>query len=330
MQANAVKVIEYRAEELLPEMWRHFLPAGPVRAFNPGLLRDGDGWLFAYRIVGHDGRRRLAVCRLDRNLGVVAGSPVPLSDLVRFAAHQGFPVVVTQWFADPRLYRLLDRLFIYWNSGWHEPQNEQFLQELDRQTLSPIGPPRVFVLRDGGRQKLEKNWMLFEAPDGGLRAVYSVAPHRVLDFSLAGDGAIEFANVAVSEWTLTAYPACHGGLRGGAPPVSAGGYFWSFCHSVHDAPDGYRYAACVYRFASTPPFHATDEPISPLDLGRLSGAPRAHPRLNPAVGEVIYPCGAARDGDRWLLSLGVNDERAVIVTVEPAAILATLRAVAPR
>ena len=63
------------------------------------------------------------------NLGVLAGFLIVLASSV------------LPWtrFADPRLYRLAGRLFVYWNSGWHEPQNHQFLQELDPVSLRPVG-----------------------------------------------------------------------------------------------------------------------------------------------------------------------------------------------
>jgi predicted GH43/DUF377 family glycosyl hydrolase len=45
--------------------------------------------------------------------------------------------------------------------------------------------------------------------------------------------------------------------------------------------------------------------------------------LNTAVGEVIYPCGAARDGARWMISHGINDEYCAISIVSHAAVLET-------
>jgi hypothetical protein len=328
-------------EELLPEAWRDFAPAGPVRTFNPALLRDapdrtgatspkateGAGWLFAYRIVAADGKRRIGLCRLDAALRPVPGSAVAFSDAVRFAAPERYPEIATQWFADPRLYWLGGRLFIYWNSGWHEPRNFQFLQELDPATLAPRGAPREFVRR-AGQQKLEKNWTLFEA-GGEVRAIYSIAPHRVLACSLAGEGELVFEEAAETMWTLRDYPGCHGGLRGGAPPQRAGGAFWSFCHSVHDGATGYRYAAAVYRFGTDAPFAPLSTPAAPLALPNPFGETRRHERLNPAVSEVIYPCGAARAGDRWIVSYGINDECCALAVLDAAAVAATQRPLAP-
>lgn len=316
----------FSSEELLPGRWQSLATDGPVRTFNPGLLRDGDGWIFAYRVSTAAPWRRIGLCRLDQNFNPIAGSAVPLTDLIPFRAGHGYPEIVTRWFADPRLYRLRGRVFVYWNSGWHEPQNHQFVHELDPRTLGPIGGPRELVLR-GPRQKLEKNWTLFEAPDGAVRAIYSAVPQRVLALSLDGEGPIELEPLATTEWALTSYPASHGGLRGGAPPQAAHGSFWSICHSVHDSPEGYRYIAAAYRFAANAPFAPEAEPIRPLDLPNPWHAAREHERLNPAVGEVIYPCGAAWTGDRWVIGYGINDERCAIATLEHAAVAETLRPV---
>lgn len=309
---------------LLPASWRAAAGTGPVRTFNPGLLREGSGWLLACRVVLPDGLRRIALCRLDANLRVVDGSQFPFSDRVQFAPTAPYPEVARHWLADPRLYRWDGRMFIYWNSGWHEPRNHQFLQELDSRSLAPIGPPRELQLR-GERRPLEKNWTFFEARPGSLRAVYSIAPHRVLSFSVAGQGDIVFDEVENHDWTPAAYPSSHGGLRGGAPPVWHDGSFWSFCHSLHDGPQGYCYRAGVYGFSGEPSFVPTTEPVRPLDLGGLFKSVRSHPRLNPAVDEVIYPCGAAFDGTRWLISHGINDEHCAISCLSHAQVLACVR-----
>ena len=319
-------LVLFPAEELLPAAWRDFPNHGPVRVFNPALLPDGAGWLFAYRVVGPDGRRRIALCRLDAALRVIAGSPLALTDLVRFRAGHHYAEPATIWFADPRLYRLGGQIFIYWNSGWHEPRNHQFVQELDPGDFSPIGFPRELVLR-GERQKLEKNWTLFG--DGPFHAIYSVNPHRVLDFSLAGAGEIECTDAVTRSWDTTAYANSHGGLRGGAPPQLVDGHYWSFCHAVSGSEGDYRYTPVAYQFAASRPFAPTAAPIRPLAFGE-TGAPRrrSFPKLNPAVGEVIYPCGAAFREGRWFVSHGINDEQCAIAILSHADVVATVRPVA--
>jgi hypothetical protein len=323
MTASHGETVLFDSVDLLPEPWKLLANAGPVRAFNPGLLRDGAGWIFACRIVAMDGLRRIALCRLDHKLHVVAGSAVPWSDDVCSRPGRDLPGPALTWFADPRLYRLDDRLWIYWNSGWHEPHNCQFLQEIHPQTLQPVGYPRELLLT-GERRKLEKNWTCFSDERGQLRAIYSVLPHRVLAFSLAGDADITFEPIATQDWTLGKYPASHGGLRGGAPPVLFAGEYWSFCHSVHDGASGYNYQPAAYAFSASAPFAPTARPIAPLQFAAALAGKRDHPRLNPAVNEVIYPCGAAHDGARWLVSHGINDERCAISIVSHADVLASI------
>lgn len=325
--------IVYPVDKLLPAAWRPLAEAGPVRTFNPGLLRDGAGWLFAYRVVATDGQRRIGICRLDTSFRVVRDSQVPLSDCLVVGGTKpldAYPEVARSWFADPRLYRFGQRLFIYWNTGWHEPLNHQFLQELDPRSLAPLGPARELVLNGFVRQKLEKNWTLFGTDCARVFAVYSITPHRVLATSLETEGDIVFEDVAVTPLPLGDFPPCHGGLRGGAPPQWTGHDYLSFCHSVHDGVIGYRYAAAAYRFSATAPFAPTHRPVMTLPLHNPFGGQRVYPALNPAVGEVIYPCGAARDGDRWLVSHGINDEHCAISFIDDARIEATLTEVTRR
>lgn len=334
--------VVYSGTELLPDSWCTTAGDGPVRTFNPGLLRDGTGWLLAYRIVAPDGLRRIGLCRLDANLRMVAGSAVPWSDWVQFRSDVDYPEVARHWFADPRLYRFGQRLFIYWNSGWHEPRNYQFVVELDPVTLRPVGPARELVLR-GERRKLEKNWTFFEAMGttavgdgvGGKGntesgrsetafAVYSITPHRVLSFSYAGEGDIVFDEISTAEWSIDGYPPNHGGLRGGAPPCRIGDFFWCFCHTVHDGANGYRYLPAIYVFSAKVPFHPLAKPARPFILSNPFGEQRTYERLNTAVGEVIYPCGAACDGARWTISYGINDEYCALTTLAHADVAAAV------
>lgn len=321
--------IVFAADELLPDAWRSAVGGGPVRMFNPALLAHGQGgeWLFAYRVVAPDGLRRIALCRLDAKLRVIPGSAQPLSDGFRFRPGSAYPDVVHTWFADPRLYRFGSRLFLYWNSGWHEPQNHQFVHELDSRTLTPLGWACELTLASGARQKLEKNWTLFGDDIGRVHAVYSVTPHRVIAGSLAGDGDLRLEEVAATPLALEGFPACHGGLRGGTPPQRTPEGYLSFCHSVHDGTAGYVYAASAYRFAAHGDFAPTHRPRQTLPLANPFGARRVHAALNPAVGEVLYPCGAARAGERWLVSHGINDEHCAISILTDEQIDATLEPV---
>ena len=45
MSAAGNACVVFDTRELVPETWRPFAGNGPVRSFNPGLLKDGDGWI---------------------------------------------------------------------------------------------------------------------------------------------------------------------------------------------------------------------------------------------------------------------------------------------
>lgn len=326
MESAEVSYSLIATADLVPAAWAGAMANGPVRTFNPGLTSDGrDGWLLAYRVVGPDGKRRIGICRLSASLQVEPGSARPLSDGFRLRAGSLYPAEAYTWFADPRLFRLGGRLFVYWNSGWHEPRNHQFVQEIDPHSLAAVGQAHELIL-DGTRQKLEKNWTLFEH-EGRAFAVYSIQPHRVLTFDANAAGDWLMREVSCHGWTAPEYPTCHGGLRGGTPPVLHAGQFWSFCHSVHDAAEGYRYAAAVYAFQANAPFLPVAGPSHTLPLAMAPLPPRSFPKLNPAVGEVVYPCGAARTKHGWLVSFGLNDERCGLSLVSDIAITATLHPV---
>lgn len=315
-------IVAFENEELLPAVWATGRGQA-LRIFNPGLLRDGNGWLFAYRVVVEpELSRRIALCRFDGELRVVANSQVPFSPLVQFPDPSEYSAQATTWFADPRLYRLQGRLWVYWNSGWHEPNNHQFLQEIDPSSLTPVGSPRELVLA-GPRQKLEKNWSLFEA-EGTVYAIYTVNPHRVLRLSFDGNGPIRASDFAVATPNPGGYAQVHGGLRGGAPPQRVENHFYSFCHSIENDPAGYRYVATVYRFEASAPFRPTDMPLRPLSIEIPPELHRKLRKLNPAVGEVVYPAGAGFADGQWFVSIGIDDERSAIAVIEHSEVLQSL------
>jgi len=307
---------------LLPSGWREVAGAGPAWCFNPSVLADGDGYLMAYRVVLPDGLRRIAACRLDSRLVPIEGSQSPVSDLLRFRADAALSHRARGWFADPRLFRAGGRPFLYWNSGWHEPANHQFVAELDAATLRPAGPARELLLRDGPRRPVEKNWM-FPLGTEGL-CVYSIQPHRLLSFDPGPTGDWSLCGNLEEEWDAGPLCGVHGGLRGGAAPVSLGdGRMLSLCHIVEDSPCGYRYRPMAYTFSETAPHSPLSRPLRPLPLPNPAGPRNLLPRLNPAVGEVVYPSGLARHPRGWLVSYGVNDEACALAVLSESEILDT-------
>lgn len=204
-----------------------------------------------------DGRRRLAICRLNADISVAPGSVVPLSDSIQDGG---------EWHADARFCTFNGRLFLHYNDGWSSSENHIFLVELDTDTLQAAGPARLLVL-DGPRQITEKNWMLFEH-DGELWAIYSISPHVALKVDLVDQRTALCRPVFRQGWETQSYSTRYGPLRGGAPPLRSGGCYVSIFHSLYPARSlrraifrllrrwptaTTRYAAGVYTFAASPP-----------------------------------------------------------------------------
>ena len=295
-------------DELIPFNWRWNAGNGHVWCFNPSLTRLNDRWLMVYRVVLSDQKRRLALCLLDNDLQVISGSVVGVSDQIEFDTNSNYSEHVKNWFADPRIYWLAEKLFVYFNSGWHDPINHQFIFELDQESLTPVTVARELILR-GGRQKIEKNWMLFG--NGPYFAVYSVSPHCVLQLDLPAEGDVWCERVSHLPWTANEHTPVST-LRGGAPPQLLNGHFYSFCHHVQATLGGPKYEVAVYTFSAAFPFRPTRAPIHSLALENSKGGCRSRPQLNPAVGEVIYPCGSILHEDSWFISYGINDESCAI------------------
>ena len=278
-----------------------------IWTFNPSLVEDGtDSWILAYRLIGPDRKRRIALCRLDRHFLPIEGSHIAFSDLVCFSSKEAPDAHAQGWFADPRLFRVGPRLFIYWNSGWHEPHNCQFIHELHSATLMPVGSPRELVA-SFPRQRLEKNWTFFEC--GSVYSVYSPFPQVILELaSLAGSGPLLCTAKYRQETEAVAFSQRHGLPRGGSSPRLLGDYFYSFCHSIEGAEGHYRYRPSVYRFAAKAPFELDAVPLAPLPLPNPLGFSHSMEPLNPAIAQVIYPCGAVPRDGFWHISYGLNDE----------------------
>ena len=309
---EVTKYIVLNNPDFVPESWKKSFGSGKVYMFNPSIISYAEGYIFAYRMIGSDGLRRIALCYLDLDYQIDKESIVPFSDLIEFPKGNLLSERAQTWFADPRLFRLAGRLFIYWNSGWHNPNNHQYIAELDESTLSPIGHARELVL-DGERRAIEKNWSFFG--DDPFYAVYSIEPHSIMEFSLAGEGEINFHPTVVVNWDNNGRANSFGGLRGGAIPQRLGDYYYNFCHSVYGTEGDYMYAPAVYRFEAKYPFAPKDFSPNPLELVNPFGFEDGADRLNPAVKQVLYPAGALYKNDKWIISYGVNDEHAIILEI---------------
>jgi FkbM family methyltransferase len=258
---------------------RNLCPGVPGKRFNSSLIAWGGGYLLAFR-NGWRGSE-IFLTPLDARFRP-SGAPVKL-DLRHPGANYGRE--------DPRLFFHAGRLHVSF-IGVVGGNRIRHTNQLYARIGDGLRVEAVFHPHFPGRREWEKNWQFF-SHGGELYAVYSVAPHRVL--RVRGDAA------ALAYETATYAPWVGGELRGGAAPVLAGGEWWCFFHDRVEPPGRRRaYRLGLYTFEDRPPFRAlriTPEPV-------LAADPATN-RNNYA--DVVFPCGAVRDGDRWVVSCGVHD-----------------------
>lgn len=296
--------------ELMPRNWSNE-GALEGRIFNPALTVFDAQLLMAYRVVTADGKRRLAICRLNPTLQVIPGSVVPLSDSIQNGG---------EWHADARFCTAGGRLFVHYNDGWCKDGNHVFLVDIDPDTLEAAAPARQLVM-DGPRRPVEKNWMLFEQ-DGELWAIYTIAPHVVLKLEPDGADTILCRPMFCTEWPTDSYTSRFGSLRGGAPPQRYQDGYISVFHSCFPvrrvqsvlrrllgkpSTQNIRYVAGAYGFEASPPF--APQWLHPRPILQPPSLPRRqHPPMDNRVERVVYPCGSVFYRDRWLVSFGVDNE----------------------
>lgn len=213
------KIVNFENRDLLPAGWAQERSVDEFFITNPSIQRYAGRWLMAYKVVtpGYQ-KERFAICRLDENYGVIAGSAVPLSDTI--------PNVMPQ-VGDPRVLIYAGRLWVLY-CHFRLP-SMLYLAEIDPDTLQAAGPSRPLLLEN--RQWQEKNWMLFEY-EGDLMAVYTIAPHVVLQLDIQpGSADIRCRRIHTTHWDASAYARRYGEPRGGALPVRVGDAYYSFFHS---------------------------------------------------------------------------------------------------
>lgn len=260
---------------------RNLHPGSPGLRFNPSLIEWRGGYLFAWRSgwAGSD----IYLTHMDREFAP-HGPPIRLELFHPRQANYGRE--------DPRLFLFRGRLHVSYIGV--EGYNGRVLRtsQLYARIGDDLRVEQVFAPRYARRNAWEKNWSFFEH-GGQLYAVYSIAPHRIVR--------VDGERVELAHETPTPLPWKGGEMRGGAAPVLVGDEWWSFFHDRVEE-NGFRtYRAGLYTFEDRPPFRVQRMIAGPL----LVADPRDKPGDQYAA--VIWPGGAVRDGDDWVLACGVHD-----------------------
>lgn len=272
-----------------------------VDFLNPGLVRRHDGlFLLVRRSEAREGMsfgfNQIWACKLnDEDYKTPVGGP-PLQ----------FPdSTVDEQFEDPRAIHWNGQTwvgacnFIWFPNGTWTGAHQCLGVFGDDPLWTPIArrdPPvgTNTAARGHTNGKHNKN-LLWWFIDDKLYCLYTSDPWLIVEF---GNSWKEQKHHTSSEQVRWKY----GWVRGGTPPVQIGDLFYTFFHSSLPWQGRFRrYYMGAIAFEAKPPFRPklwTQEPI-------LVGSQNDHWSEGKPL--VVFPCGAIHEGDRWIISLGVND-----------------------
>lgn len=263
--------------------------------FNCGVIDRPDGrWLIARRAIfgltDKLGMNDLVAFKLVNNIPQF-GVPIKMG--------KRFPI---EHFEDPRA--------MYWNGrtyisccnfirnlkGCTYPH--QIICELDDHwnLVKRFDPVYGYNGDDCGTQKKhEKNWLWF-LHDDLPHLLYHANNNEVVK---CGSNFMPVETFR-TEWDSAIWS--YGEIRGGTPPVRVGDEYLTFFHSSspwHGKKRQYHMGA--YTFEAKAPFAIKKITIEPL----LSGS--KYDPFAESKPPCVFPCGALYDGNKWLVTLGVND-----------------------
>lgn len=151
---------------------------------------------------------------------------------------------------------------------------------------------------------LQKNWSFWSA-GGKLYAAVQRSPEQTV-LELDGDKVVNTFTSKSPEWKW-------GQIRGGTSPIERNGLWLQFFHSStrnNKTTWGWTYYMGALLMEMTPPFQIVRVSQFPILAGteRYFPVPRWKPR-------VIFPAGAIKSGEDYVVSMGINDAATGKVTL---------------
>lgn len=263
--------------------------------FNCSICEFNGEYFFAYRMESYPWckRMKIGLCKLDNSYQPIKETnviPKLYSNLILDGKRydDGFHV------EDPRLFIYDDRLFLSYTDGYQMGQ-----AEIDPFTLEAINP---HYIEKPDPKRTEKNWTFFEN-EKNLYCVYQPDMHDVYQMNgVKMKPEVNYKTRFNHEW------AQYGQMRGGTSPILVNDKYVAFFHSAkeiqHRGRIGKQYFMGCYMFDKEPPFRPRFISKSPILAGEL--IEQAIPRLSNKI-YVVFPNGAIRKDDHYIVTFGYND-----------------------
>ncbi len=179
---------------------------------------------------------------------------------------------------------------------------------------------------DASNRDIEKNWTPFSY-ENQIQFLYTICPQKVLELHNPQKNLLKSSH---SSSLSSIWPAQWGRLKGGTPAIFVDGEYLAMFHSSFADDHGVIwYVMGAYTFASSPPFQIkriSAYPILFQNIYDIAHSVHANPKIR-----AIYPAGliCEKRGGRDIISVscGENDSAIKIISMDKAALLASLRTV---
>lgn len=156
------------------------------------------------------------------------------------------------------------------------------------------------------KRKMEKNWIWFVDHSGHLKFIYTMDPMVIVE----PDKSLNSNRVEAEYRTNTQLEWKYGQVRGSTPPIEVDQGMLAFFHSALPWKQERRhYVIGAVLFDPAPPhkvFRISSDPI-------LQGHPNDPNLLIHHA--CVFPGGFLKRGDKFVVTLGVNDDFSMIVTL---------------
>lgn len=285
---------------------------GYPKAFNPSLIRTGDGILLIFRNNPDLNNRPYisdtGAVWLNNDL-----EPISKAELL---ITRGENDITPQQSEDARVFIVDKQLYIIYNdniddvnpSEWH--RRDMFIAKIDyiNDHFTVSKPIKVIHRQKYEDVRWQKNWMPFDW-HGNLLVAYSINPHEIMLPDLeTGICDPIYKTQGDINWHW-------GKLRGGTPAQLVDGRYLAFFHSplpfISETTQGrflMHYFMGAYTYNSEPPFNLLS--ISPFPIVYDNFYTES------ALGiRCIYPGGFIDAGDKLYIAYGKDDHEVWIATI---------------
>lgn len=262
--------------------------------YNMGIIRHGERVLMPYRYHPEKGKWRTTLVMQD------GGTTLPILVPEKYRAYS---------IEDPKPFMFQGSLHLCYVVSTYPAAPAKCIIAYGRLKASEDAwiIEEQYIPKYGSNDfsAMQKNWALFES-DTRLYAIYGSDKHQTV-LQLNGNGIVNEFQAESPKWS-------YGEIRGGVV-LPYKDRFIRFFHSLtgnrHD-PYNFRYHIGALTMDTFPPFRACSVMKNPI----ISGDERWIPDCAHYKPNVMFPGGAIKEGDEFVISIGINDCQSALVRVK--------------